>query len=485
MSPKAPALHSSRSYTLYGVIAAGGMGSVHLGRWRTTGGFSRRVAIKRLHAPFAADPEIAATFAEEARLVARVSHANVAAMLDVVSELGELFLVMEYVHGESLARLLRNVRECGGTVPFPIVSSVLADVLHGLHAAHEATDERGIPLQIVHRDVSPQNVIVGVDGIARVVDFGIAKALTHPQLTRDGQLKGKMPYMAPEQLLRRAIDRRVDVYAAGVMLWEALAGRRLFQGSEEATLFSKIVEEPQSAPSSVEPRVPSALDDIVMRALERDPSRRFSSALEMARAIEAAGPVAPASAVAEWTTTTAREALAKRAALIAEMESNDGNSEVRAHPAVSAPAVPRDSAPLREAEPTLAGTSPAQKVRRGRLPPVVWASGLAIAMGGGIVGAMAVRFSASGTAAPAVGSAAIASTPPPPIEAPALPSGPPSADPVAPPASTASAAASTSPASPRASSPPSSGAFAPRWCKIFDPNKRIFVMKEMRVARCP
>ena len=166
-----------RSYAMYGAIAAGGMATVHLGRLLGPSGFARRVAIKRLHPQFAADEEIASMFAEEARLSARIAHANVVAMLDVVSADKELLLVMDYVHGETLSRLLSHARKDGVPVPVPIVVTVLADVLHGLHAAHEATGEDGAPLRLVHRDVSPQNILVGTDGVARVVDFGIAKAV--------------------------------------------------------------------------------------------------------------------------------------------------------------------------------------------------------------------------------------------------------------------------------------------------------------------
>ncbi|HEY2514815.1 MAG TPA: serine/threonine-protein kinase, partial [Polyangiaceae bacterium] len=325
----------SRSYVMYGAVAAGGMASVHLGKLLAPGRFTRRVAIKRLHPQLAADPEIAATFADEARHAARVSHVNVAAMLDVVSSEAELLLVMEYVHGESLSRLLITSRGSGVGVPIPTLVTVLCDVLHGLHAAHEATDEDGASLQLVHRDVSPQNVIVGVDGVARVVDFGIAKALARANVTRDGRAKGKMPYMAPEQLLHRAIDRRVDVYAAGVMLWEGLAGKRLFRGDDEAALFQEIVEGVIPPPSQANPAVPPALDAIALKALSRDPTRRYATAREMAQAIEATGPRAPASAVGEWVTTTASEALAKRAALISEMDRDSrpgetGGASVRA-----------------------------------------------------------------------------------------------------------------------------------------------------------
>jgi serine/threonine-protein kinase len=163
-------------YTIYGEIASGGMATVHLGRVQGHGNFARTVAIKRLHPQYAADPDFVAMFLDEAWLAARINHPNVVQTLDVVSEEGELFLVMDFVHGESLSRIWREVRDAGGSAPLPITASIVCGALYGLHAAHEAKDEAGKPLNIVHRDVSPPNIIVGVDGVARVLDFGVAKA---------------------------------------------------------------------------------------------------------------------------------------------------------------------------------------------------------------------------------------------------------------------------------------------------------------------
>ncbi|MBI4704792.1 MAG: serine/threonine protein kinase [Deltaproteobacteria bacterium] len=229
-------------FALYADIAHGGMATVHIGRLLGPVGFSRTVAIKRLHAQFARDPEFVSMFLDEARLAARIQHPNVVPVIDVVALEGELFLVMDYVHGESLARLLGLLHKAGQAVPTRIAVSLLAGALHGLHAAHEARTERGAPLNIVHRDISPQNILVGVDGAARVVDFGIAKAAGRLQSTRDGQLKGKIMYMAPEQVGLGQVDRRTDVYAASVVLWEALAGRKLFRFDEPAAAIAHIIK---------------------------------------------------------------------------------------------------------------------------------------------------------------------------------------------------------------------------------------------------
>src|ERR1700729_765840 len=186
-------------YALYGELASGGMATVHLGRLLGPVGFSRTVAIKRLHAQFAKDPEFVSMFLDEARLAARIRHPNVVQTLDVVATEGELFVVMDYVQGESLSRLLRASRTVG-PIPVRVASAILCGALHGLHAAHEATDEHGVPLGLVHRDMSPQNVLVDVDGSARVLDFGVAKAAGRTQTTGRGKIKGKLRYMAPEQI---------------------------------------------------------------------------------------------------------------------------------------------------------------------------------------------------------------------------------------------------------------------------------------------
>jgi eukaryotic-like serine/threonine-protein kinase len=306
-------------YALYGEIASGGMATVHLGRLLGPVGFSRTVAIKRLHAQLAKDPEFVAMFMDEARLAARIVHPNVVPMLDVVALDGELFLVMEYVEGEPLGRLLRTADERGQRVPLRIIATILTGVLHGLHAAHEAKNDRGEPLGIVHRDVSPHNVLVGLDGVPRLLDFGIAKAAGRVHTTREGQLKGKLPYMAPEQI-RGNPSRLSDVYASGVVLWEALAGRRLFKG-DEAEVLAAVLEDVIEPPSRYAPDVPPALDALALRALDRNPLQRFPSAREMAQSLELATPSATATEVREWLEGLAGASLAERRKQIAELES--------------------------------------------------------------------------------------------------------------------------------------------------------------------
>jgi serine/threonine-protein kinase len=481
------------------------MATVHLGRLLGPSGFARRVAIKRLHPQFAADPEIASMFAEEARLSARVAHVNVVAMLDVVSANNELLLVMEYVHGETLSRLLSHARGSGGSVPVAVAVTILADVLHGLHAAHEATSADGAPLRLVHRDVSPQNIIVGTDGVARVVDFGIAKAVGQSQVTRDGQVRGKIPYMAPEQLLRRAIDRRIDVYAAGVVLWEALAGKRLFQADDEPTLFSLVLEEVIAPPSRHNPAVPSSLDAIVLRALERDPERRFADARAMAQAIEEVVARAPSSAVADWVRVNAAPTLAQREARIAEMErdalAENGEAGAEAVRAPSASVFFHDAAPPPASSASAVAATPQSMgvIGGGTLGELTGRSARKKRIA--LLGAIAL-FLVAGVAAPF----ALGRRPPTPVDessarAVAPPTAPP--EPAPPPLAAAasplpSEAARQSSPSPVATAPlppppsvstkaasPARAAAGPRWCKVFDPEKQIYVMRSMRVSRCP
>ncbi|WP_394843775.1 serine/threonine protein kinase [Pendulispora brunnea] len=327
-------------YTLFRELAAGGMATVYLGRVRGAVGFGRTVAIKRLHPHLARDPELVSRFVDEARLVARVHHPNVVPTLDVVAQDGEIFLVLEYVKGESLAGLLRASVLAGTTIPVGVALSVLAGALNGLHAAHEARDEKGEPLHIVHRDVSPQNVLVGADGIARVLDFGVAKAQGRLfGTTRDGHLKGKVPYMAPEQI-SGAATQQTDVYAAGVVLWETLACRGLFRHENELQLLQAIMTEQVAPPSRFNPSVPPEVDRITMKALARDPAQRYANAHAMAEDIDASGLVASSMRVAEWVRSIAGPALAARTELVAQVEGTEHSVTLKSPRGSSPPARP-------------------------------------------------------------------------------------------------------------------------------------------------
>lgn len=293
-------LRDGDRYELIGELASGGMATVYLARMRRPLGFSRLVAVKCMHPQMAKDPSFAAMFVDEARLTARLRHPNIVPTLDIVADDGHLLLVMEYVEGEALSSLLRSVRARDERLPFSVACAIVHDVLLGLHEAHEATDDDGAPLGIVHRDVSPQNVLVGVDGLARVLDFGIAKAKQNLHHTADREVKGKLPYMPPEQLYGEALDRRVDVFAAGVLLWEALVGARLFDAPNETLIVKRLTEDAVPSPRSRLPDLAPEIDAIVMKALSRDANDRFASALEMAERISAATKLAARTEVAAW-----------------------------------------------------------------------------------------------------------------------------------------------------------------------------------------
>lgn len=300
------------SYVVFDEIASGGMATVHLG-WLETPSGGRFVAIKRMHEHYARDPDFTSMFLDEVMLCTRIRHPNVVSTIDVAQEDGELELVLELVEGESLSRLTKSLAARKERVPQGIASRIVVDLLHGLHAAHEATNAAGEPLSLVHRDVSPHNVMVGIDGVSKVLDFGVAKASGRMQQTQKGQLKGKLSYMSPEQARGRAVDRRSDVFAAGVVLWELLTGRRLFDGDNEAAILTALLVDTPSPPSKLDPGL-AALDALVMRALAVDPAERYPTAQAMAEAVERAIVPAPPAEVGAWVQREARLALAKRAA---------------------------------------------------------------------------------------------------------------------------------------------------------------------------
>ncbi|HVJ15149.1 MAG TPA: protein kinase [Polyangiaceae bacterium] len=307
-------------YAIHDEIAAGGMATVHLGRVLGSFGFTSTVAIKRLYPQLAKDPEFVAMLFDEARLASRVRHPNVVRVLDVFAEAGDLCLVMEYVEGESLSQLCRASLEKKLEVPVPVAVSIVSSILHGLHAAHQAIDERGSLLGLVHRDVSPQNVIVGVDGGTRLIDFGIAKAAGRSSVSRDGQLKGKIAYMAPEQIRRGEVSYRTDIYGASVILWELLTGERLFDGETQGIILGRVLDDTVEAPSELRSGLPRQLDALILRGLDRDPQRRFESARAMAAELEALVTPATPAQVGEWVQSLAHAALLQRHDKLLRME---------------------------------------------------------------------------------------------------------------------------------------------------------------------
>jgi serine/threonine protein kinase len=276
-------------YELLGEIASGGMATVYLARLTGMGGFQRFVAMKRLHPHLASEKEFVEMFLDEARIAARIHHPNVVPILEVGASSVGYYLVMEYIEGDTLARILARSASSGKRLPAPIAIRVAIDMLSGLHAAHELHDDTNQPVNLVHRDVSPQNVLVGQDGIARITDFGVARAASRLTATRVGQLKGKIAYMAPEQAAgSEELDRRADVFSAGIVIWESLAQKRLFKAENEAATLSRVIAEPVPLLTQISPQISKEVSAVVMRALDRDRDKRFASCATFADALEAA-----------------------------------------------------------------------------------------------------------------------------------------------------------------------------------------------------
>lgn len=317
------------------------MASVHLGRLRGSVGFSRLVAVKRIHPHLAREPDFVAMFLDEARLASRVRHPNVVSVLDVAVASSEVFLVMEYIVGESLSSLQKQLGQ-GERVPLAIAVHMLCDVLHGLHAAHEATDERGEPLGIVHRDVSPHNILVGTDGVSRLVDFGVAKAAGRLSATRAGEVKGKLGYMAPEQLRGERVTRMADVYSAGVTLWELLTGRRMIVGDSEAELVLQSLSGNIPPPHQVATDVPERLSLAVARAIAPNPRDRYPTALAFLEQLESLTEPVNARRVGAWVERTAAQRLAERRTIVTRVETE---TLPRSVPPSAAPTLKREPAP--------------------------------------------------------------------------------------------------------------------------------------------
>lgn len=336
-------------YALYETLGAGGLAEVYLGVDRG-GAAPALVAIKRLHADRATSAAAVASLVDEVRIARRVDHPNVVRPIDFVSDGAEMLAVMEYVHGEPLHRLLAEARRAGSSVPTTIVSAIVIDVLAALDAAHHAVDEHGIPLGIVHRDVTPENVLVGADGSARLGDFGVAKAEGRLQVTTDGGVRGKLAYLAPEQL-GGEVSPRTDVYAAGLVAWEMLVGERLIDGATEAEMVTRALDPRPAPPSTRGAATSPALDAAVLRALAPAADDRFDGARAFAEAIAAAVPPASIEEVAAWVVALAGPRLAERAELARSMLAAESAPESVVTVTIDAPTVVRGPASARRGPP--------------------------------------------------------------------------------------------------------------------------------------
>jgi serine/threonine-protein kinase len=272
-------------YQLVLKLATGGMAEIFLARLKGVAGFEKLVVIKRILPHLADEPQFVAMFLDEARIAARISHANVCQVYELGEVDGQYFLAMEYLEGVTLNAAMRKLSRERRLMDVRLAAGVLVQACEGLHHAHELTDGDGRALNLVHRDVSPQNLFVTVDGATKVLDFGIAKAAGASTKTRTGTVKGKYAYMPPEQLKGEVLDRRVDVFALGVVMFEALTGKRLFWRETDFLIFRAITEEPIPRVRDYRPDVPPGLDAAVARALTRSRDERFPTARAFGEAI--------------------------------------------------------------------------------------------------------------------------------------------------------------------------------------------------------
>lgn len=273
-------------YEVLAKIASGGMATVYVARAQGVAGFERLVAIKVLHANLAHEEDFVRMFLDEARLAARIRHPNVVSTIDISDslEMG-YYIIMDYIEGDHLGKLLSGIVKSGFRFEIPVIARLIIDTLCGLGAAHDLKDDNGNPLHIVHRDISPHNILVGIDGISRLTDFGVAKAENRLSHTRDGQIKGKIGYMAPENASKGDCDARSDLFAVGIILWECLTCKRLFRADTAAKSLHKLLFDPIPPPSSVHEEL-APFDDLLGKALARDVSERFQSAEDFIEALE-------------------------------------------------------------------------------------------------------------------------------------------------------------------------------------------------------
>ncbi len=273
-------------YKLLERINRGGMADVFLGLVPGGDGRGRTVAVKLLRSDISNLSELVPMFMDEAKLSVSLKHPNITKTYEFGRVDGYHFIVMEFVAGQDLRSVLDRLKVHGGVVSQRTAATVMSDVCQGLHYAHTAQDPMGQPIRIVHRDVSPQNILIGYDGKVRLIDFGIAKATSHVSQTQVGILKGKYAYMSPEQVLGEPVGPASDVFSAGVVLFELLTGRRLFTGNSDFSILERIRYAEVLPPTVVMPSVDPALEAVVLKALARDPEDRFGSALEMSQALQ-------------------------------------------------------------------------------------------------------------------------------------------------------------------------------------------------------
>jgi serine/threonine-protein kinase len=267
-------------------VSHGGMATLYLARLRGPEQFEKLLAIKKIHDHLAQEPEFIAMFLDEARIAARIQHPNISTIFDLGKIKDSYFIAMEYVHGQNLRELLREAVRRKETIPWQYAVRVIAEAATGLHAAHELTDVDGTPLNVVHRDVSPQNILVSYEGHVKVVDFGIAYAVQKLGHTTAGTLKGKAAYMSPEQANGDPLDRRSDIFSLGIVLFESVCMKRLFRKSNHSATLDCVRHAKIPRPSAIRPGIPHKLEEIIYKALAKDKADRFATAQELSEHLE-------------------------------------------------------------------------------------------------------------------------------------------------------------------------------------------------------
>jgi eukaryotic-like serine/threonine-protein kinase len=353
-------------YTLVKKLAVGGMAEVFLARADGPMGFQKRCVVKRILPHFSDDPSFVQMFLTEARLAAELNHPNLVQVFDFGQVDGQYFIAMEYIEGPNLRNLNREYRARRGPMPLPLAARLITLAAEGLHFAHELKDENGQPTNLVHRDISPDNILVSRTGSVKVVDFGIAKATNQPHLTKSGMVKGKLAYMPPEQLAREPLDRRADLFSLGVVLFELVTGEMPFDATSEVSIIQAILgQEPLRRLRSRRTDAPPLLDEAIARCLEKAPAMRYASCRELQqdldRFIQKGGTLVSAVDIA----AVVQEAFGQ------EFENTAPSSvpaEASLDPTVSRPVSKADNrAPPAPGGPTEAVTEPTPQPRR---PPV-------------------------------------------------------------------------------------------------------------------
>ena len=273
-------------YQLLKKLATGGMAQIYLARQSGPEGFEKLLVVKRILPHLAENEDFITMFLDEARIAARLNHPNIVQIFDLGAQDDSFFIAMEYIHGEDVRRVWKHAERLGEALPIALICRVIIEACAGLDYAHKKTDPSGRPLGIVHRDISPQNILVSFEGGVKVVDFGIAKAADQATVTRSGVLKGKYSYMSPEQASGQPIDHRTDIFALGVVMYELLTGSRLFKRPSDIQTLNAVIECKVPRPSEVSRRVPADLETLVLKALARDRNHRFTDARQLGNALE-------------------------------------------------------------------------------------------------------------------------------------------------------------------------------------------------------